>query len=137
MSRADQLELLRVTLDELENGLAEGRSPVEELLLAYLGGDERELWEIFTSQFDLDRRFDRQLLDRILFRRNEIMAERIGQALRERPDEVLFFAVGTAHWLLGDGILSLLAERGVATRRIGAADTALVREALGVAAGAR
>lgn len=130
MTRDEQLEFLRLTLSELEEARDEGRDPVEELVAAYLSGDPDALWRLFTQQFDLEREFDRSMLDRLLYRRNADMTAGIVQALSEQPAKVHFFAVGAAHYLEEQGILARLRERGFALRRLAAADTTRLRRLL-------
>ncbi len=130
MSRAEQLEFLRLTLAELEEAQDEGRNPVVELIEAYRSGDPARLWRLFTEQFDLEREFDRKMLDRLLVQRNGTMTAGIAQALSERPAKVHFFAVGAAHYFEEEGILAQLRARGFALRRLAAADTTQLRRLL-------
>jgi uncharacterized protein YbaP (TraB family)/uncharacterized membrane protein YphA (DoxX/SURF4 family) len=130
MSQAEQLEFLGLTLAELEKARNEGRDPVAELIDAYRSGDPARLWRLFTEQFDLEREFDRKMLDRLLVQRNGVMAAGIARALNEQPAKVQFFAVGAAHYLEEDGILARLRAHGFALRRLAAADTTRLRQLL-------
>ena len=117
----EQVELLRQTLDKLEEALGEDTS--ESIIQAYLDGRVDEMMEVMevTSGADADtdelsKRLQTQLLDE----RNQRMTERITLKLRQSPGKQFFFAVGAAHMPGEQGLVELLRQQGFGVTRINA-----------------
>ncbi|HSF48983.1 MAG TPA: TraB/GumN family protein [Burkholderiales bacterium] len=96
-------ELTRVVADSIE---------------AYLARDLERLWELnerYARDSGEAARYHKDFVERVLYRRNRHMAERISRELA-RGDT--FVALGALH-LYGDrGVLRLLEERGYRVRRV-------------------
>lgn len=115
----DQIKGLEKTMDELEAG-DEGEDPLEELIEIYLRGDLDALVEALEGE-DLgsDDPEMVELRDKLLTKRNVLMAKRMGEHIENHPDTSFFFAVGCLHYAGDDGILALLREAGYELTRVG------------------
>jgi uncharacterized protein YbaP (TraB family) len=126
-SDEEQIELLRETLDQLEKG---GAEYAEKMIVAYIAGDGERLWKMMYEYMDPDNAVDQKFMRIAITERNQHMAERIAQRLKDNEDKIYFFAVGAAHYDREDGILALLDEMGYKAKRINAADTEQLEEIL-------
>lgn len=105
LSLDHQVKLLRQTIQNRQR-LA---TQVEELTLAYLDRDLARISAIENHNRPADDRAYRALMERLLDRRNRVMAERMVPRLKEGN---AFIAVGALH-LPGDvGLLNLLTRAG-------------------------
>jgi uncharacterized protein YbaP (TraB family) len=107
MPESDQVALLRQAVENRE------RLPrlIGRILDAYLARDLAAMWRISeeTAGGDDDRRLNDALASRLLFERNERMAERMEARLAEGG---AFIAVGALHLYGARGVLALLEKRG-------------------------
>jgi uncharacterized protein YbaP (TraB family) len=85
---------------------------------------------------DMDDPIDQKFMRLAIVERNQRMAERIAQRLKDNEDKIYFFAVGAGHYHLDDGIIALLDEMGYKAKRIGAADIEQLKEMLSAAGAA-
>jgi uncharacterized protein YbaP (TraB family) len=114
LTAAEQAALLRDTITQLRAVRATGRTPSDILAELYLAGDLDKLveelmkWDAASG----DAEFCARLMDRLLYRRNAIMAERIEKKLREHPEKSFLFAVGAAHLQGPRGLLAALEKAG-------------------------
>jgi hypothetical protein len=120
LSPADQVALVRETIGQLREVRAKDESASDILARLYLAGDLDKLvaelmkWDAAGADPQLEAR----LMDRLLYRRDAIMAERMLGKLREHPSTSYFFAVGAAH-LQGDrGLLASLRKAGYRLDRV-------------------
>lgn len=115
LTDAEQAEMVSDTINQVRSIRADGQSPAEMLSQLYLAGD---LDALVAKLNELDAAssnpaLSKKLMERLLYRRNVIMAERIVKKLRDHPDKSFFFAVGAGH-LPGDrGILTDLEKAGL------------------------
>lgn len=97
---------------------AELAQVVADSIEAYLARDLKRLWELnerYARNSDEAARYQEDFAERVLYRRNRHMAERISRELA-RGDT--FVALGALH-LYGDrGVLKLLEERGYRVKRV-------------------
>ena len=112
---ATQLELLDDAL-----ALTDAIEPVvADLLTAWLGGDDAAFLEAFNAQGRTSPRLD-DFKRAILDDRNGTMTTRIAALLR--TPGTYFVLVGAAHLIGDSGIVSRLADQGIAGRRIDSDD---------------
>jgi len=107
-----QVQLLRDTLDQ-EPDI---EPLVAGMITAWLAGDDEGFMEMFEAQSgdsELSRRFTEQLLDE----RNQGMAERIREFVRNGQG-TYFVLVGAAHLIGENGIVALLDADGMRPERI-------------------
>ena len=108
----DQLVLLR---DAVEN-LAEIEAVQGELIAAWLRRDLGALMAINDAAMQAaDRQLAAEFQDRLIVRRNQLMAERLLQFLEEGN---VFIAVGALHLPGETGLLNLLEQRGYTVRAL-------------------
>lgn len=119
-TNAEQKLMVEDTIKQLREIRASKRNLSDDLARLYLAGDldmlvtELEKMDSVTDNPELTAKF----MDRLLYRRNALMAERIVQRLREHPDTSYFFAVGAAH-LQGDrGLIAALKKAGFQLSRV-------------------
>jgi uncharacterized protein YbaP (TraB family) len=114
LTAAEQVALLRDTITQLRAVRATGRTPSDILSELYLTGDLDKLveeimkWDAASS----DPKFTERLMERLLYRRNALMAGRIEKKLREHPEKSFLFAVGAAHLQGPRGLLAALEKAG-------------------------
>jgi hypothetical protein len=116
---AEQIDMLRAALDDMEAMRRRGQSPVERLLMAYRSGDEAAVDREVERSFEycspaLQKRFEQSLL----IVRNRRMAERITEKLRSSPSKRFLFVVGAMHGLGKDSVVDLLSKSGVKVERV-------------------
>ena len=112
LSDAEQVSLLRSTLNELE------KNPkiFEQMVRDYLARDLTTIHGMMTElSDDVDPAFQARFIERILDSRNLTMVQR-AEALLRRGKALI--AVGALHLPGPRGILSLLAERGYEISRV-------------------
>lgn len=118
MGREAEVELLQATLFQLRDGESRGVDPMEELLQAYLRGNLSELEATAFGNFRLTPRRRQQVMEALLYRRNEGMAGRIAAALAREPQVSHFFAAGALHFSGDRSVVALLRSRGVRVERV-------------------
>ncbi len=120
---AEQLDVLdRLPLRIQESMLRDAmvRSPqfdraTDQLIEAWRQGDERVLEELVFLPLAEDADFE-SFYDAIFFRRNEVMAQRLAELMRD--GKTRFAVLGAGHMLGSRGIPSLLCGRGFEVRRV-------------------
>lgn len=112
LSRAEQTHLLESTLDLLDRYKKEGRDPVEQLLTAYLDGDQLRLYSAVRESYDPNHPVDWKVMKRVFDERNGRFAERIDARLRREEGKSVVVAVGAGHLLGADNVLDLLKKKG-------------------------
>ncbi|PVZ70496.1 TraB/GumN family protein [Pelagibaculum spongiae] len=101
LSTREQIQMLKDTLDVLDQAESKNIDPIAQIETAWLSGDATELnrqmllWQGDNQQFN--KKFNRIAIEQ----RNQTMAERITQKMRQQPNKSFFFAVGAGH-LIGD-----------------------------------
>lgn len=114
----EQVHLLDKGLKQLEEAQANGEKPMEELLDAYMSADTEVLLEFALAEMNLDDPIEKRFFDDILIKRNELMAQRVADKMREYPDRAFFFAFGVLHFPGEKGIIDLLESDGWTVTRV-------------------
>ena len=117
-SVAEQVELLRGTLDDLDAADMAGEDRLEQLILLYLSGDAEELSKELGWDEVADEQLRARLRHALLTERNLRMADRMTAHIRAATDRGCFFAVGAAHLPGADGVVALLEARGFILTRL-------------------
>ena len=117
LSEQQQVTMLRDTLDFLEEYRAKGIDMTDQLIDWYVRGDLAEFGELMVGYVGEDP-FYEQFLDKVLYQRNYLMADRIEALLKKNPNQSHFFAVGAGHYWGETGVQNLLADKGFEIRRI-------------------
>lgn len=112
MSEELQVAILRTAVDQAP----EIESIFEELIQSYLARDTAKLYRLMErDKGDLSEAQYAEFLERTLFRRNGVMAQRME---RELATGSAFVAVGALHLPGERGLLSLLEQAGYRVRRL-------------------
>lgn len=122
-------QLLVTTLDDLQKATEGGEGPLDKLLNAYLRGDAEAI-QAMMAQVKQGDDTNAQLLDLLLTKRNQKMAERTLTWMKANPTKSMVLAVGAAHMPGPDGLVKLLQKAGHKVTRLGLADTDKVKKAL-------
>jgi uncharacterized protein YbaP (TraB family) len=114
LTDAEQAALVEDTLAQLRDARASGTNLSDRLAALYLAGD---LDTLVTELNKIDAAGNHpalaaKLLDRLLYQRNVLMAERIVKKLRAEPRTSFFFAIGAAHLQGPRGLLAALERAG-------------------------
>ncbi len=116
---AEQIQMLDESIDYMRAAREEGVTAIDRLVEVYLAGDlagidaELEKWNS-ASNSELNERF----MERLLYKRNVHMAERIERMMREHPDTGYFFAIGAGHLGGERGVIALLEKAGLKLTRV-------------------
>ena len=116
----EQIEMLRDGLKQMRDIRATGQSPSEMLVGLYLTGDIDALGIELNKWLDPEgSELSAKLVERLLTRRNRLMAGRIAAKLRTEAGKTFFFAVGAAHLYGPNGLVNLLSHEGIEVSRVG------------------
>jgi len=112
LTPAEQIALLRDTLDQLDRYRRERRDPTAELVAAYVSGEEARVTRLLDEDYDPKDPLDVKIRQRLFTDRNARMAERIAERLRATPARAHLFAVGAGHVVGPDGLVARLERAG-------------------------
>lgn len=123
LAEADQVILLKETLEHLNTERAEGKDSIKALQDAYVSGEpakveaefEKQLREMVEGEH---KELGERLMKRILTDRDKIMADSIAATLKKDPGTIHFFAAGAAHFCSEKSIRSHLETAGYKVTRI-------------------
>jgi uncharacterized protein len=101
MSEAEQMDMLRQSIDDYDTALAE----LDRLEAAWERGDDREIARLEREELPP------ALYQRLLVGRNAIFARKLAE--RMKTPGVIFVAVGAAHLAGPDSVQSMLASGGL------------------------
>lgn len=118
LDTSEQIEMLKQSLDYRDTTAAEGRDLVEELLSAYVAGNDQTILKLMREEYDPSDALSVKLMNRVLLERNRTLTERILSRVSAAPTKVSFFAVGSGHIVGNDGIVERLRQRGFRTVRV-------------------
>ena len=111
---AEQIEMLRAALDDLEAMHRQGQSPVERLLTVYRSGNAEAVdREVNRSMARCPPGLQRRFEESLLAARNRKMAERIADRMRASPDKSFLFVVGALHGLGKGSVVERLGQAGL------------------------
>ncbi len=117
LSEQEQVRMLRDTLDFLDEHNAQGIDVTDQLIDWYVRGDLAEFGKLMVGYVREDA-FYEAFVDKVLYQRNYLMADRIEALVKENSNRSHFFAVGAGHYWGETGIQNLLAEKGFEIRRV-------------------
>ena len=116
---AEQVSLLRLSLNQLARARKTGRNLAEQMIVHYARGDAKRLVELLNLDKADVHPVMKKFVDLLLTRRNLYWLKTILPALRAKPSRTSFFAVGAGHTLGSQGLVALLRARGFKVRRLG------------------
>lgn len=116
---AEQIEMLRSTLDDMEKARKDGKKPIDDLRTAYLAGDLSRLERVMVDWTgSIKEPLRSRLMDALLAKRNVRMAATMQTKLKESPAKACFFAVGAGHLGGKQGLIELLQKAGYKVTRV-------------------
>jgi len=118
LSREEQIQTLRDSLDDYEEQKDKGVDAIGKLIEIYLEGDDDKLREKLLEEYDPDNPLEKKLMQRLFTDRNEILAERMAKKMKESPQTSFFFAVGAGHMPGPGGIVDRLRKAGFKVTRV-------------------
>ncbi|HEX4516211.1 MAG TPA: TraB/GumN family protein [Polyangiaceae bacterium] len=118
LSKDEQSRFLEEALDERDADLAAHKDSFSALMNLYLAGDEAPLLTQLNQGFDMKKPLDQKIMKRLITDRNKVMTDRIAAKLKASPGHTYLFAVGSAHLLGDDGIVSQLKKKGLTVDRV-------------------
>lgn len=133
LSPGDQVGLLREALDVFDRAEHIGSSPTDPLVNAYLSGDGPSVMRASNELMDPGSATNRELIRTLVGDRNRAMLANILERLRQDPDKIHFFAVGTMHYLGPGSIIEGLRSSGYDVERMQAGDVQRLEQILGAA----
>jgi uncharacterized protein YbaP (TraB family) len=119
LSQSEQLELLENALDFRVQAQAKHRDVLEELLVAYLRGEDVGIERLMREEYEAESPLARKIMKRVFTDRNQSLTERILKQLRRSPKQVQLFAIGCGHVVGADGIVARLRQQGFSAERLG------------------
>ncbi len=142
-TRDEQIQMLRESLDLLDEYEADGRNVMEEMIAAWMSGDNVALVKLLDDGFGSDPAIRERAEQELLWKRNARFSERIDATMRSSPDKTAFFAIGALH--LPDapkvkgkapapaganeapklGVVEMMRRRGYTVTRVGAGQPAM------------
>ncbi len=117
LTREEEIDLLRMTLEVMREERKEGRNYTELILTAYFDGDTDTLEKFIMMMDDKNPALNKKLQEILIDKRNVYMADRIEALMKEDQDKSFFFAVGAGHMLPEGGVQQLLKKRGFTVKR--------------------
>lgn len=98
-SQAEQITLLKETLDTINADKEREKGTVELMLEWYLAGGKSNLTDLMQeiTPISHDKALEQKITDILLTERNEVMAKRIVESLEKYPNKSHFIAVGAGH----------------------------------------
>jgi len=110
-SDRDQELFLLFTLEDLTNL----RESTDEMMRAWRSGDAKSMEVLLTRPINETPQL-RPIMDKIYYRRNVEMSDKIGQFLRNR--DTVFVVVGAAHLVGKEGIIEILRGKGYTVEQL-------------------
>ena len=105
-STAEQEDMLKETIDELEKG----RSFLVDVLRAWQVGDAQEIDRLMNEEFRETSKTDEHMYQVLITERNAAMVDKLDALLNEGGN--YFVVLGAAHFVGSDGIVELLKAKG-------------------------
>jgi uncharacterized protein YbaP (TraB family) len=102
----------------LEEDAKEGKRRMEALVDVFLRGDAEGVAKMLADAGAAGDEEVKKFLEALVYKRNEVMVERLLERAKGRADKTIFLAVGAAHFPGERGILDLLAKKGLKARRV-------------------
>ncbi len=96
-SRSEQIQMLRDSLDLLDEYEASGRNVMEEMIGAWMSGNEKALVKLLEDGFGTDPILRERAENELLWKRNTRFAKRMQREMAAHPGKTAFFAIGALH----------------------------------------
>jgi uncharacterized protein YbaP (TraB family) len=118
LNQKEQIKMLRDTLDFIDTAEEKGVNIPEQFIAWYIKGDIDAFGSLLMQYVKKDKFYD-AFLEKVLYQRNQLMAERILKIIQTNPDKSHFFALGAGHFWGKTAIQNYLAKQGFKITRMG------------------
>ncbi|MHC4458243.1 MAG: TraB/GumN family protein, partial [Planctomycetota bacterium] len=118
LNQKEQIKMLRDTLDFIDGAKEKGINIPEQFITWYTKGDIDAFGNLLMQYVKKDGFYD-AFLQKVLYKRNQLMAERIVKIIQTNPDKSHFFAIGAGHFWGKSAIQNYLAKQGLEITRMG------------------
>jgi uncharacterized protein YbaP (TraB family) len=118
LNQKEQIKMLRDTLDFIDAAEEKGINIPEQFIAWYIKGDIDAFGSLLIQYVKKDKFYD-AFLEKVLFKRNQLMAERIEKIIQTNPNRSHFFALGAGHFWGKTAIQNYLAKKGFKITRMG------------------
>ncbi len=122
LNQKEQIKMLKDTLDFIDDAKEKGVNIPEQFIAWYTKGDIDAFGNLLMQYVKKDRFYD-TFLQKVLYKRNQLMAERIVKIIQTNPDNSHFFAIGAGHFWGKSAIQNYLAKQGLEIKRMGTMKT--------------
>jgi uncharacterized protein YbaP (TraB family) len=122
LNQNEQIKMLKDTLDFIDAAKEKGVNIPEQFIAWYTKGDINAFGNLLMQYVKKDKFYD-AFLQKVLYKRNQLMAERIVKIIQTNPDKSHFFAIGAGHFWGKSAIQNYLAKQGLEIKRIGTMKT--------------
>ena len=127
LNQKEQIKMFRDTLDFIDDAKEKGVNIPEQFIAWYTRGDIDAFGNLLMQYVKKDRFYD-NFLQKVLYNRNQLMAERIAKIIQSNPDKSHFFAIGAGHFWGKSAIQNYLAKQGLKITRMGTMNVQSVAE---------
>lgn len=118
-SDAEIVEMLRLSMDDVEELAKHGEHPIDRLVEAYCSGDTSRIdKEVSRTEDQLPEKTRDRFNEIMLVERNRRMTERMIKRMRDAPQRKFFFVIGALHGMDKDSVCELLQKSGARVTRI-------------------
>ena len=118
LNQKEQIRMLGDTLDFIDAAKEKGVNIPEQFITWYTKGDIDAFGNLMMQYVKKDKFYD-TFLEKILYKRNQLMAERIAKIIQTNPDRSHFFAIGAGHFWGKTAIQNYLTKQGFEVTRMG------------------
>ncbi|MBI5155240.1 TraB/GumN family protein, partial [Candidatus Poribacteria bacterium] len=118
LSAEEQMQLLEGWLGDREGQARSGRNRDEEIIGAFLRGDENAVRRLALEPYKLAAPVFVKLRNKVFAQHERDLASRIAAELGRQPGKRLVFTADAAHLAGGDGVLDQLKSKGLKITRV-------------------
>jgi uncharacterized protein YbaP (TraB family) len=118
LNQQEQIKMLRDTLDFIDAAKEKGVNIPEQFIAWYKKGDIDAFGKLLMQYVKKDKFYD-TFLQKVIYNRNKLMADRILKIIQTHPNQSHFFAIGAGHFWGKSSIQNYLIKQGLKISRWG------------------
>lgn len=123
LTSEEQIAFLKATLDSMDDDDTNNIDRLQTTMDLYSSGDEEAFAKFIDDDFQrngLPKELRHKIINGVLIRRNQLMADAILDNMKLNSGEVFFFAVGVGHLVGKDSVQNFLKQKSAVIERVGA-----------------